>query len=194
MQILLSLLNDILDFSKVDAGRMDLEALDFDLRLLLGELAETMALRAQEKGLELILDVTGVEPAMVRGDPGRVRQVFTNLVGNAIKFTTAGEVLIRARLETRAGGLLLRGGVTDTGIGIAGTHTRTVPALHTGGDASTTRRYGGTGLGLAISKKICELMEGRYPCHQQTRQRQLFASPCCCSGRVGAGIGRRGSV
>ncbi|RLP54199.1 MAG: response regulator [Ketobacter sp.] len=157
---LLSLLNEILDFSKVDAGKLELEELDFDLRGLLGELAESMAIRAQEKGLELVLDLTNIEQSHVKGDPGRLRQILTNLVGNAIKFTHQGEVVIRCGVQTVADGLLLNASVIDSGIGIPRDKLAGLFKPFTQVDASTTRQYGGTGLGLAICKKICELMQG----------------------------------
>lgn len=158
---LLSLINDILDFSKVEAGKLELEILDFNLRAYLGDLAEAMALKAQEKHVELVLDVTEVDHSMVRGDPGRVRQIFTNLIGNAIKFTDAGEIVIKAGLK-KAGdtGLLLYCSVTDTGVGIPQDKLTTLFDTFSQVDASTTRKYGGTGLGLAIVKQLCELMGG----------------------------------
>ncbi len=158
---LLVLINDILDFSKVEAGKMELEYFDFDLRGMLGDFAEAMALKAQDKGLEVILDITKVEQSMVKGDQGRIRQVLTNLVGNAIKFTHQGEVIIR--VGTSAAGkskLLLHCIVEDTGIGIANHKIKHLFDAFSQVDASTTRQYGGTGLGLSICKKLCQLMTG----------------------------------
>jgi PAS domain S-box-containing protein len=158
---LLTLINDILDFSKVDAGKLELESIDFNLRGMFGEFAECMALQAQDKGLELVLDLTQVEHSMVKGDPGRLRQILTNLVGNAIKFTEQGEVLIRAELHSvDQHNWRLHCLVEDTGIGIADSKLPELFDSFSQVDASTTREYGGTGLGLAISKKICELMGG----------------------------------
>lgn len=157
---LLGLINDILDFSKVDAGKLELERLEFNLRDMIGDFAESMAIRAQEKNLELILDLKGIDITMVKGDPGRLRQIFTNLVSNAIKFTEQGEVLIRCSLRKTSDGLLLEGLVGDTGIGIPADKQQALFEPFTQLDASTTRHYGGTGLGLAISKNICELMRG----------------------------------
>ena len=158
---LLSIINDILDFSKVDAGKMELEILDFDLRTLLGDLAETMAIKAQEKGLEIIVNVVGIEHSMVQGDPSRILQILTNLVGNAIKFTEHGEIIIQARLqEDGQDGLTLRCCVEDTGIGIPVDQQKNMFRAFHQVDASTTRKYGGTGLGLSIVKKLCELMGG----------------------------------
>jgi len=158
---LLSIINDILDFSKVDAGKMELEILDFDLRTLLGDLAETMAIKAQEKGLEIIVNVVGIEHSMVKGDPSRILQVLTNLVGNAIKFTEHGEIIIRADLkESDDDELTLNCSVEDTGIGIPVDQQKNMFRAFHQVDASTTRKYGGTGLGLSIVKKLCELMGG----------------------------------
>lgn len=158
---LLTLINDILDFSKVDAGKLELECIDFNLRGMIGEFAEGMALQAQDKGLELILDLTQVEHSMVKGDPGRLRQVLTNLVGNAVKFTDEGDVVIRAVLSAQSDGRwMLSCDVEDTGIGIPEQKVAELFDSFSQVDTSTTREYGGTGLGLAISKKLCELMDG----------------------------------
>ena len=158
---LLTLINDILDFSKVDAGKLELESIDFNLRGMFGEFAEGMALQAQDKGLELVLDLTGIECSTVKGDPGRLRQILTNLVGNAIKFTAQGEVLIRASLlQVEGEQWRLECAVEDTGIGIPENKLSNLFDSFSQVDASTTREYGGTGLGLAISKKISELMGG----------------------------------
>ncbi len=160
-QSLLALINDILDFSKVEAGKLELEELDFDLRSQLGEFAESMALRAQEKGLELVVDVSDVERSAVRGDPGRLRQILTNLVGNAIKFTDSGEIVIRAKMKAVDDGpLTLYCSVSDTGIGIPRDRQDKLFNSFTQVDASTTRHYGGTGLGLAIVDQLCQLMGG----------------------------------
>ena len=161
---LLNLINDILDFSKVEAGKLELEVLDFDLRAHLGDIVEPMAIKAQEKGVELILDVSQISLSMVKSDPTRLRQIITNLVGNAIKFTERGEVVIRAKLAPilvdDEEQLKFECQVIDTGIGIAESKLDKLFDSFTQVDASTTRRYGGTGLGLAIVKKLCELMKG----------------------------------
>ncbi|MBV8570860.1 MAG: response regulator [Acidobacteriaceae bacterium] len=159
---LLNLLNDILDFSKIEAGHVELEEIDFDIRELLDRVCELLAVRAHEKRLELACRVMTEVPAAVRGDPTRLRQVLTNLVGNAIKFTESGEVILRvesgpAEDETQT----LRFSVSDTGIGIPEEKLASVFESFTQVDASTTRRYGGSGLGLAISKYLVELMGGR---------------------------------
>ncbi|HNX34470.1 MAG TPA: PAS domain S-box protein [Kiritimatiellia bacterium] len=158
---LLGLINDILDFSKIEAGKMSLEILDFDLQDLVEDLAATMALRAQDKGLELLYSIATEVPTQLRGDPGRLRQILTNLVSNAIKFTQAGEVAIRVMLESeRMDSVLLRFSVRDTGIGIPEEKIGLLFEKFMQADTSTTRKYGGTGLGLAICKQLAELMDG----------------------------------
>ncbi|WP_444997180.1 PAS domain S-box protein [Aliikangiella sp. IMCC44359] len=158
---LLSLINDILDFSKVDAGKMELEFVDFDLRKLLGEFAESLALKAQEKGIELVLDMTNIDLSLVKSDPNRLQQILTNLVGNAIKFTNKGEIVIRASIEKETDEqLIFNCQVIDTGIGISLKNQKKLFNAFTQADASTTRKYGGTGLGLSIVKKLCQLMGG----------------------------------
>ena len=158
---LLGLINDILDFSKIEAGKLDLETLDFDLSSLLDDFAITLALRAQEKRLELIYAADLDVPVLLRGDPGRLRQILTNLTGNSIKFTQKGEVAIRVSLvEESATDVLLRFAVRDTGIGIAADKIDRLFNKFTQMDASSTRKYGGTGLGLSISKQLAQLMGG----------------------------------
>jgi len=158
---LLALINDILDYSKIESGRLDLEIVDFDLESMVDELCGTLALRAQEKGVELLYWVDPAIPTLLRGDPGRLRQVLTNLAGNAIKFTAEGEVVIRLTLESEADDSMgLRCSVRDTGIGIPAEKKDTLFESFTQVDASTTRRYGGTGLGLAISRQLVEMMGG----------------------------------
>ncbi len=158
---LLLLINDILDFTKIGAGKLEVELLNFDLRKTLGSFAESMAQRAQAKGLELILDLSKIEHTMVRADPGRIRQILVNLVGNAVKFTEAGEIIIRASLqETVDSEMLFVCSVTDTGIGIPQSKIASMFESFTQADTSTTRKFGGTGLGLAIVKQLCELMDG----------------------------------
>ena len=161
-EALLSLLNDILDFSKIEAGRLDLETIDFDLRREIDRLADVVGHRATEKGLELMFDVAPEVPAVLRGDPSRLRQVFVNLVGNAIKFTDKGEVVARVALEQEtAETVTLRCSVTDTGIGIPADKQERIFETFTQADGSMSRRYGGTGLGLAISQQLVKLMGGR---------------------------------
>ncbi len=154
---LLELINDILDFSKIEAGHLELEAIDFDLPDLVENTAELMAVRAQAKGLELILDIRQGVPNIVMGDPTRLRQILLNLIGNAIKFTEQGEVTIRVE-ATEPG--LVRFEVLDTGIGIPEDKVGSIFDSFTQVDSSTTRKYGGTGLGLSICKRLVELMGG----------------------------------
>ncbi len=158
---LLALINDILDFSKIEARKLDLEVLDFDLSTLLDDLAATMALQAHDKGLELTWAADAAVPTLLRGDPGRLRQILANLVGNAIKFTPSGEVAVRvAALEDAGDAVLLRFSVHDTGIGIPREKMDRLFERFSQVDGSTTRQFGGTGLGLAISKRLAELMGG----------------------------------
>ncbi len=157
---LLLLINDILDFSKVEAGKQELEFIDFDLRELLGDLAEALAFQAEVKGLELILDFKGVKNTWVHGDPTRLRQVLSNLLSNAIKFTQHGEVIICANLQQTDEGMLLHVVVSDTGMGIPVDKLDSLFEQFTQVQSSTSREFGGTGLGLAIVKKLCELMGG----------------------------------
>ncbi len=178
---LLTLINDILDFSKVEAGKLDLEQIDFNLRNMLGDFAEGMALQAQDKGLEVILDTREIEHSMVKGDPGRLRQIMTNLVSNAIKFTNEGEVLISVSLKPfeslpkqKQNPLQLICKVRDTGIGIPKEKQAQLFNSFSQVDASTTRKYGGTGLGLAIAKKLCELMQGGIKLNNHDGQGSCF--------------------
>ena len=160
-QSLLAILNDILDFSKIEAGSLDLESIDFDLRKEVEEVAALLAGRAQAKGLELASFVEPGTPTAVRGDPFRLRQVLTNILGNAIKFTDEGEVTLRAELvEDAPDGVVVLFEVGDTGIGMSEEGRSRLFRPFTQADASTTRRYGGTGLGLAISKRLVLMMGG----------------------------------
>jgi len=158
---LLHLINDILDFSKVDADKLDLEDIRFDLRAMMGELVESFALQTEKKHIELVLNTVGVKHARVMGDPSRVRQIITNLLSNSIKFTHQGEVVVTALLEDvddEYWKLVIT--VEDTGIGIAKEKQSKLFDSFSQVDASTTREYGGTGLGLAIVKKLCQRMGG----------------------------------
>ncbi|MDZ4798962.1 MAG: PAS domain S-box protein [Bryobacteraceae bacterium] len=158
---LLGIINDILDFSKIEAGKLELETLDFDLSILLEDFAETIAEQAREKGIELLCAVDPGTPVLLRGDPGRLRQILTNLTGNAIKFTHQGEVVVRATRESETDErVLLRFSVRDTGIGIPSDKIGMLFTKFSQVDASTTRKYGGTGLGLAICRQLAELMGG----------------------------------
>ncbi len=159
---LLGLINDILDFSKIEAGKLNIEVLDFDLRTTMEDTADLLALRAAAAGLELICRIDPEVPPHLKGDPGRLRQIITNLTGNAIKFTEKGEVVISAKLDSAADGVVvIRFEVQDTGIGIPKDRQAAIFSPFTQADGSTTRKYGGTGLGLAISKQLTELMGGQ---------------------------------
>jgi signal transduction histidine kinase/DNA-binding response OmpR family regulator len=159
---LLTVINDILDFSKIEAGKIDLDVMDFNLRDSLEATLKTLALRAHEKGLELLCEVAPEVSEAVRGDSGRLRQIVVNLVGNAIKFTSEGEVALGVRaLETEGGERLLQFTVSDTGIGIPPEKQKAIFEPFTQADASTTRKYGGTGLGLTISTRFVAMMGGK---------------------------------
>lgn len=157
---LLQLINDILDFSKVDAGKLDLEEIEFNVLQEFKKYFATVSPQIKEKGLELELDFSGVETCLVKGDPNRLRQVLSNLVGNAIKFTTQGKIKIKAVIQVVNGKTKIHCDVSDTGIGIPQEKVSHLFDAFTQADASTTREYGGTGLGLAIVQKLCELMGG----------------------------------
>ena len=160
-EALLMVINDILDFSKIESGKLAIESFPFDLRLVIEEVAEMLAPRADEKVLDLVLQYPPGVPTNFIGDAGRIRQVVTNLVGNAVKFTQRGHVLIKVEcpvLENQTAHLEVS--VTDTGIGIPADKLGALFQKFTQADTSTTRRYGGTGLGLAISKQLIELMGG----------------------------------
>ena len=159
---LLTLLNDILDFSKIEAGKLDISPVDFLLRDCIADSLQTVAARAAEKGLELLCQVAPEVPDELLGDPGRLRQIVINLVGNSIKFTARGEVEVQVMLDAGADGtVMLHCRVADTGIGIPSDKQKAVFEAFEQADASTTRKYGGTGLGLAISRRLVELMGGR---------------------------------
>jgi len=172
---LLTLLNDILDFSKIEAGRLELETIPFNLRDSLGNTLSTLALRAEQKGLELAGDISPEVPDSLMGDPGRLRQVIVNLVGNAIKFTARGEVVVRVQAEQIDGDdVRLHFTVRDTGIGIPPEKRQVIFEAFAQGDNSTTRHYGGTGLGLAIAAQIVELMGGRIWVESETGKGSTF--------------------
>ena len=159
---LLTVINDILDFSRLGAGKFELDPIDFDPRDAIGDIADAVALRAHQKGLEFVVDVDASVPHTVRGDPGRLRQILVNLIGNAIKFTAHGEVVVRVTTEaTSARGVVLHFSVADTGVGIPLDRQKRVFEAFTQADGSTTRTYGGTGLGLTIASQLVDLMGGR---------------------------------
>ena len=160
-QTLLTLINDILDFSKIEAGKLELEKVDFNLRPLLDDFAEMMAIKSQEKNLDLICAVAPDVPNYLRGDPARLRQILTNLTGNAIKFTETGEIDIKASFDSETKTeISIRFSVRDTGIGIPKEKINSLFHKFTQADTSTTRKYGGTGLGLAISTQLVKAMGG----------------------------------
>jgi signal transduction histidine kinase/CheY-like chemotaxis protein len=159
---LLELINDILDFSKIEARRMDLERTEFELRETVGDTARLLALRGSQKGLELACHIAADVPDVLLGDSGRLGQVLLNVMGNAVKFTAEGEVVLRVEVEkVSADKATLHFAVSDTGIGIPADKQHQIFEAFTQADSSTTRRYGGTGLGLAIALRLVELMGGR---------------------------------
>ncbi len=159
---LLTILNDILDFSKIEAGKLELDYLSFNLRKSLAEAVRTLAIKAQQKGLELIFDVRPDVPDGIIGDPARLRQVLVNLVGNSIKFTEHGEIEVTVGLdEASADGTVLRFSIRDTGIGIPEDKQDKIFGAFSQADSSTTRKYGGTGLGLTICAQLVALMGGK---------------------------------
>jgi PAS domain S-box-containing protein len=158
---LLGIINDILDFSRLEAGKLSIEAVDFNLMALMEETADMFRLQAREKGLELTWTTARDLPVVLRGDHGRIRQILVNLVSNAIKFTERGSVEVRARREIAAGGAeWMRVEVRDTGVGVSPEKQRDLFQAFFQADASTTRRHGGAGLGLAISRELARLMDG----------------------------------
>jgi len=159
---LLKVINDILDFSKIEAGKVVIEQIGFHLPELLSETVRTLSFRAHQKSIELICDVHEDVPETVLGDPGRLRQILVNLIGNAIKFTDRGEVAVNVTAETGAGGAdRLHFAIRDTGIGVSEENRVAIFEPFTQADGSTTRKYGGTGLGLAISSRLAALMGGQ---------------------------------
>ncbi|MBK7673877.1 MAG: response regulator [Candidatus Accumulibacter sp.] len=172
---LLSIINDVLDFSKIEAGKLQIEDIDFDLRQLLEDLAGIFGQPAQAKGLELICSVPDDLPVAVSGDPVRMRQILTNLVSNAVKFTSQGEVVIRVKLLDDSPRLArYRFELEDSGIGISEEEQARLFSAFVQADSSTTRRYGGSGLGLAIAKRLVELMDGQIGLHSEAGRGTLF--------------------
>ena len=172
---LLSLINDILDYSKIEAGKIEFEEVEFDVRALMDDFISTMAFRVSEKNLEFISSVDERVPAFVCGDPGRLRQILTNLVGNAFKFTDRGELEVCCSLgPVTVSHVTLEFSVRDTGIGIPPEKQALIFQSFTQADASTSRRYGGTGLGLPISKRLCELMGGRISVQSEAGHGSTF--------------------
>ncbi|MDP3890398.1 PAS domain-containing hybrid sensor histidine kinase/response regulator [Nocardioides sp.] len=174
-EALLTLINDILDFSKVEAGKLELESLDFNLVQVLEEAAELVAEPARAKNLELLAYCSPELPTNLRGDPSRIRQVLLNLASNAVKFTTAGEVVVRAQLDDKTdGSVVVRFEVTDTGVGIPDADQQRLFEPFSQADSSTTRKYGGTGLGLAICGQLVGAMGGELGVESQSGAGSTF--------------------
>ncbi|HYM80491.1 MAG TPA: response regulator [Candidatus Limnocylindria bacterium] len=172
---LLTLINDILDFSKIEAGKLDIETLDFDLRVTVDGVAALLSPRANEKGLHLTCTVNHDVPSRLRGDPGRLRQVLLNLAGNALNFTERGEVSFKVeRLEESANRVALRFSVHDTGIGISDAQMANLFRAYSQADGSIARRFGGTGLGLAISQRLVRMMGGQVGVQSEPGQGSTF--------------------
>jgi signal transduction histidine kinase/CheY-like chemotaxis protein/HPt (histidine-containing phosphotransfer) domain-containing protein len=177
---LLDLINDILDFSKIEAGKLDLDPIDFSLRDNLGDTLKTLAVRAHQKGLELAAHILPDVPDELVGDPIRLRQIVVNLVGNAIKFTEQGEVVVRVEIDTRAGDAIqLHFAVRDTGIGIPEEKQSMIFEAFSQADGSTTRKYGGTGLGLSISMQLVRMMGGKIWVESTPGQGSTFHFTTC---------------
>jgi signal transduction histidine kinase/CheY-like chemotaxis protein len=186
---MMTVINDILDFSKIEAQKLDLSSVDFDLRDCVGEAAKTLASGAYQKGLELAHDVAKDVPERVSGDPIRLRQVLMNLIGNAVKFTTQGEVTVRVEPEPGSHGQVgLHFQVIDTGIGIPKAKQSLIFEAFAQADGSSTRHYGGTGLGLSISERLVKMMGGRIWVESESGQGSKFHFTACF-GRAEAAMG-----
>ncbi|MCR9294549.1 MAG: PAS domain-containing protein [bacterium] len=200
-QSLLRIINDILDFSKIEAGKLELELIPFDLHRCVKQTARSLAMRAAQKSLELVLDLAPDLPQFVSGDPDRLRQILVNLAGNAIKFTSHGEVRIRLNPEVDAtGNKLIHFAVSDTGIGIPAEKCQSIFEAFSQADLSTTRQFGGTGLGLSISSQLVEMMHGKIWLDSQVGRGSTFhftaQLPACSDSSLaaddrGAGQGTR---
>ncbi len=197
---LLAIVNDILDFSKIEARRLDLERAEFDVRDTVADAARLLALRAGEKGLELAFDVGSDVPAALVGDAGRLRQVLINIIGNAVKFTSKGEVVARVSLSPDRGDpnhVRLYFAVSDTGIGIPPEKQAEIFQAFTQADSSTTRRYGGTGLGLAIALRLVELMGGQLGVRSEVGRGStfhftaVFGRPAATAAAAAAPVGAK---
>jgi len=172
---LLGVINDILDFSKIEANKLDLESIDFAPRRVVWQVADMLAVRAQEKGVEFLCHISPEVPQILRGDPGRLRQVLLNLAGNAVKFTPTGEIAVEVQSRTgEEGRIELHCEIRDTGIGIPPGQLSRLFSPFSQGDASTTRQFGGTGLGLVISKRLVELMGGEIGVRSVEKEGSTF--------------------
>jgi two-component system, sensor histidine kinase and response regulator len=184
---LMRVINDVLDYSKIEAGKFDLDPVEFGLRDLIEDTLKVLAIRAHQKGLELACDIHPEVPARVVGDPGRLRQILTNLIGNSIKFTERGEIVVYVRVrEHSANRYDLEFAVSDTGIGIPAEKQKLIFEPFSQADGSTTRRYGGTGLGLTISSRIVALMGGQIAVESQVGKGSTFHF----NGHFGKAIGQ----
>ena len=179
-QTLLTLINDILDFSKIEAGKLDLEMIDFDLRLALEDTIDLLAMKSHAKGIELNLIIEPDVPARLRGDPGRLRQIINNIGGNAVKFTEHGEVVVRISNAKETERLaVLRFEISDSGIGIPPDKLEQLFTPFTQADSSVSRRFGGTGLGLSISSKLVRMMGGTIEVDSEPNKGSLFHFNIC---------------
>ena len=183
---LLSVINDILDFSKIEAGKFDLEDVPFQLDEVLGDSLKVLAFAAHQKGLEIAYRVSPGVPDALIGDPLRFQQVLVNLVGNAVKFTSAGEIVVEVREELEEStdlDVILHVSVRDTGIGIPAAKLKDIFAPFAQADGSTTRKFGGTGLGLAICSRVAEMMHGRIWVESDLGKGHApSTSPCASAG------------
>ncbi len=173
-ETLLEIINDILDFSKIEAGKFELESVDFNLRTMVEDVFEMLAPRAHQKRIELASRIGPEVPTIAKGDPTRIRQVLTNLVGNALKFTETGEIVVTVSAEPEDGRHRVRFEVRDTGIGLRAEALQRLFTVFMQADQSMSRRYGGTGLGLAISKQLVELMGGSISVESQFGEGSTF--------------------
>ena len=177
---LLAIINDILDFSKIEAKKFELETFDFDLRMTLEDMIDVLAMRAYEKGLEMACLIEPEVPALLQGDPGRLRQILTNLIGNAVKFTARGEVVLHVTLDSEDKDMvMIRFAVKDTGCGIPADKLDVLFDAFTQADSSITRKFGGTGLGLTISRQLCEMMGGRIGVESEEGKGAVFWFTAC---------------
>ena len=189
-ECLLEIVNDILDLSKIEAGRIELEVIDFDLRDSVHDVLRVLSLRAHTKGLELSCRVRPDVPYELSGDGGRLRQILVNLVGNAIKFTPQGSVLVQIECKEKHDDyVIIHCAVADTGIGINGDNLNRIFEPFAQADSSTTRQYGGTGLGLSISRALVEMMQGRIWCESRPGEGSTFHFTARLGLRTGVAAG-----